>query len=274
MKSYIYKLLTILPILFIIHSCSPEISNFSTINYFKKVNTNDISIDKNLADYEHCYETTAGFQELVFRSTLYSKPISVEIQGYTSQSLHNPISKSIFLTNDRNIKIFKPVNDLDPYRFYGQMNNFQYYNEDGKEKYSVDLYTPMLFDIDTLKSNISRTGHLNMGNFHTGSSIYYNADKKNKNGLLIQIVYDGNNRNGSFEDIAMSQDRSYIEMVAFQKEDDGIIKFPKDFFDEIPNGGLVSIFVKRYNFSLFENENETHKIMTGTSIRLPLIINK
>jgi hypothetical protein len=105
--------------------------------------------------------------------------------------------------------------------------------------------------------NIFKTSRKNL-------SVKYNADPKNKNGVLLVLTWDGSRQDMNMQQLgSLNMDTKNI-IAVFDPNDNGTLKVPASAFSKFPKNAYIYSVLMRGNSIIIEKENKKHYIVTNS----------
>lgn len=152
-----------------------------------------------------------------------------------------------------------------PEDIYGETIQYGFNNSKGSmnKNSGKELYIPK-------KLNISKPlpfeDDIFIYAFYKDFKLEWNADPKNKEGLMVAVMYDGSNV------IPENDENVIIKNIDHIEEDNGKIILNNSIFDDIPNHALVDIMLLRGNVEIEEYDDETYKIFAESHQTISLVL--
>lgn len=265
MKKFICVVIILLPIL----SCNKDIKE----KLLKPNVVLDYSLDNShlskIGPYYYWYNSILypHYQGIRLTNCLNLK-IKDVIMGSSSNHINwYDDERTQYLINGKNFN-----------EYYHKSNNFDLINsefgerkvvlsriKDNKVDYSHELYFPKPIIVDINKSGFRKAGKgSNVYEIKRGSTIYFEPDYSNKNGLLVSLEYRGLNKNPSFEEIQKIRDsgRESIKTLMFVPYDIGEVHLSEDFLKKVPNDGMILLLIVRGSPRIFNlNSSEANTLI-------------
>jgi hypothetical protein len=220
---------------------------------------------------------------------------TIGLASFKGNTLEKPMFKSILnVTKTSNLKSgggspgfkiyannyeIKPINSLKstnldaPESFpelYGKNVTLSFKPEsnlkNAKDKVdtSITMYVPELVEITM--PTIKKTNELLPLCYYKNFILGWNADVKNKNGLVVSVEWLGSYFNVS-EDL-----HDFVRNVDIIKKDDGKTVLNPKLFNNIPENALIYITLLRGNFDLTKINNYSYKLYAESHVVLPCVL--
>jgi hypothetical protein len=102
----------------------------------------------------------------------------------------------------------------------------------------------------------------------------YNYDEQNQNGLLITLYYRGEHYPVTLEDFENLDPSNNVTRAIHIKAESptGTMTIPPSFFDDIPDNGLVTMYVKRGNARVFSKQGKEYSVRAATEQQIRVVL--
>ncbi len=138
--------------------------------------------------------------------------------------------------------------------------------KDGSTNKEVEMYVPEQLEISSPK--ISTEEELMPICFYEDFVLEWNADPKNKEGLVVIAEYNG------LSAVPSENKNIHIVNTDVIKNDNGRTILNNNIWDGIPNSGIVNITLLRGNVKIENIDEENYKFFAEAHVVLPIILIK
>jgi hypothetical protein len=103
-------------------------------------------------------------------------------------------------------------------------------------------------------------------------SVQYNVDPKNKNGVLLILIWDGSRQNMNMQELgSLNMDMKNI-IAVYDPNDSGTLKIPPSALSKFPKYANITSILMRGNSEIVEKQNKKHYIVTSSEQQERIII--